>query len=150
MSVINVILSFRSAAITVTLVLCSMAGRGQDLVNLGPSDIGLAVPGLFGEVDFWEQTNGIYGVKVVLGGRTITEASKQPDSHACGIQAWLLQPDGASIPPLDKPATVSSGSFGMVHEATIFIFTRASTNRVEGIVLRYRDKLYCKEIETSG
>ena len=126
-----------------------MGGRGQDLVNLGPQDIGLAVPRLFGEVDFWGQTNGIYGVKVVLGGRMSAARWKQPDADARGMQVWLLQPDGTSILPLDKPAAVSSGWLGIVHDALIFTFTRASTNRVAGIVLRYRGKLYCKEIQTA-
>src|SRR2546423_193152 len=108
----------RLAAITLMLILCSTGSRGQSVVE--PGDIGLAVPGLFGNVVFWGQTNHIYGVKVVLGGRMITETCKQPDADARGMQVWLLQPDGTSIPPLDKPATVSSGRFGMVHDAMIF------------------------------
>src|SRR5690349_3452875 len=113
---------FRLAAITFILVLSSTGSGGQTLVDVKPRDTGLAVPGLFGEVDFWGQTNHIYGVKVALGGRMAAEAQRQPNADARGMQVWLLQPDGTSIPPLDGPAAVSSGRFGMVHDDMIFTF----------------------------
>src|SRR5690348_7835856 len=125
----SIMARFRLAAITLILILSSAGSGGQTLVDVKPRDIGLAVPGLFGEVDFWGQTNHVYGVKVVLGGRMATEARRQPDADARGMQVWLLQPDGTSIPPLDEPAAGSSGRFRMVQDAMIFTFRRASTSR---------------------
>lgn len=127
------------------MVLSSTWSQGQTVVE--PRCVVLAVPGKFNDVIFWGQTN-LYGVKIVVGGQHTTKPLKYPDADALGMQMWLLQPDGTSIPQLAKPATGWSGRWDYVDTSLIFTFTRSSTNKVAGIVVRYRGKLYCKEIDT--
>ena len=113
-----------------------------------PQVVSLAVPGRFHEVIFYEQTN-LYSVAIIWGGQKATEPDRQPDADIRNLQVWLLQPDGTCIPQNTEPGFVWMGKWGMVNDEMIFSFTRYPTNQVAGVVLRYRGKLYCKEIEAA-
>ncbi|HTB84706.1 MAG TPA: hypothetical protein VK742_13705 [Candidatus Sulfotelmatobacter sp.] len=111
---------------------------------LKPRSIELAIPSF--DVVFWGQTN-LYGVRIVWDGQRDNEPIKQPDSSIRNIQVWLLQSDGTCISQIEKPGFCWVGNLGYVHDEMIFAYSRAPTNEVVGMVLRYRGKLYCKDIE---
>ena len=137
-------MKLRIFLVFVSVLFSVISSRGQYVVK--PRNIALSVPGKFSEVSFWGQTN-LYGVKIVLGSRTNDKPKKRPDADELATQMWLLQANGTAIPQIDKPAVIFMGSLGSVDTCLCFSFVRSPTTKPIGLVVSYRGKLYCKEIE---
>ena len=128
------------------LVGCSTITPRSAENAIKPREIEFAVP-QFNEVIFSAQTN-LYEVNIVWGIQDSAKPLKEPDADVSNIRVWLLQPNGTCIPQNVPPGFCWTGHMGtMLDDNMNFSFTRVATNKVVGIVLRYRGKLYCKEIE---
>ena len=126
------------------LVLISLRSTGQEEIK--PRTIEIKVSDRFSDVTFWGQTN-LYGVKFILGTQKNNKPLQKPDPDALGMQVWLLQPDGTAIPQLAEPGIYWTGRFDSIDCCMSFTFTRFPTNTAIGVVVRYRNQLYTKEIK---